>query len=38
VTLARTGFDAWLLALVGGISILGGLGLLVGQRRGRLDS
>lgn len=38
VTLARTGFDAWLLALLGGISITGGLGLLVAQRRGRLNS
>ena len=36
VTLARTGFDAWVLALIGGVSLAGGLGLLVAQRRGRL--
>ena len=36
VRLARTGFDAWLLALVGGISLAGGLGLIAAQRRGRL--
>jgi hypothetical protein len=38
VTLARTGFDAWVLALVGGVLIAGGVGLLVAQRRGRLSS
>jgi len=37
VTLARTGFDAWVLALVGGVAIAGGLGLLVAQRRGKLN-
>ncbi len=38
VTLARTGFDAWVLALLGGLSVAGGLGLLAAQRRGRLSS
>ena len=38
VTLARTGFDAWVLALLGGLSLAGGLGLLVAQRRGRLNA
>ena len=38
VTLAQTGFDAWVLALVGGLSLAGGLGLLVAQRRGRLNA
>jgi hypothetical protein len=33
VTLARTGFDAWALALVGGIALFGGIGMLVAQRR-----
>src|SRR5215210_2349774 len=28
VTLARTGFEAWALALMGGLSVAGGLGLL----------
>src|SRR5215218_9883306 len=28
VTLARTGFDAWTLALLGGLSLAGGIGLL----------
>ena len=37
VTLARTGFDAWVLALIGGVSLAGGLGLLAAQRRGRLS-
>ncbi len=37
VTLARTGFDAWVLALIGGLSLAGGLGLLAAQRRGRLS-
>jgi hypothetical protein len=36
VTLARTGFDAWLLAVIGGLSLAGGLGLLAAQRRGRI--
>jgi hypothetical protein len=38
VTLARTGFDAWLLALFGGLSLAGGLSLLVLQRHGRTES
>ena len=37
VTLARTGFDAWVLALVGGVAIAGGIGLLAAQRRGKLN-
>ena len=36
VGLARTGFDAWILALVGGVALAGGLGVLAAQRRGRL--
>jgi len=36
VGLAVTGFDAWILALVGGAVFAGGLGLLAAQRRGRL--
>ncbi len=35
VTLARTGFDTWVLALIGGVSLAGGLGLLAAHRRGR---
>ena len=38
VTLARTGFDAWILALIGGAALAGGLGLLAAQRRGRLSA
>jgi len=38
VQLARTGFDAWMLALLGGLSLAGGLGLLVAQRRGRIGA
>jgi hypothetical protein len=38
VTLARTGFDAWILALVGGAALAGGLGILALQRRGRLSA
>ena len=38
VTLAQTGFDAWVLALVGGLALAGGLGLLVAQRRGRIGA
>ena len=38
VTLARTGFDAWVLALIGGVALAGGLGLLAAQRRGRLTA
>ena len=36
VGLAQTGFDAWILALLGGVSLAGGLGLLAAQRRGKL--
>lgn len=32
VTLARTGFDAWILFVVGGASVAGGLGLLAVRR------
>ena len=38
VTLARTGFDAWVLALIGGLTLAGGIGLLAAQRRGRLSA
>ena len=38
VSLARTGFDAWVIALLGGVSLAGGLGLLAAQRRGRLSA
>ena len=38
VTLARTGSDVWILALVGGVALAGGLGLLAAQRRGRLSA
>ena len=38
VTLARTGFDAWVLALIGGVAVAGGLGLLAAGRRGRLSA
>jgi hypothetical protein len=38
VTLARTGFDAWILALIGGAALAGGIGLLALQRRGRLNA
>ena len=34
VPLARTGFDAWIIVLLGGVSLAGGLGLLAAQRRG----
>src|ERR687894_1340557 len=34
VTLARTGFEAWVLALLGGLSLAGGVGLLAPQRPG----
>jgi hypothetical protein len=36
--LAVTGFDAWIVALVGGGMLAGGLGLLTAQRRGRLSA
>jgi hypothetical protein len=38
VALARTGFDAWILAALGGLALAGGLGLLAAQRRGRLSA
>ena len=38
VRLAVTGFDAWLLAVIGGLSLAGGLGLLAAQRRGRIGA
>ena len=38
VHLARTGFDAWVLALLGGVAVAGGIGLLAAQRRGRLTA
>ena len=38
VTLARTGFEAWVLALLGGLSLAGGIGILAAQRRGRLSA
>ena len=34
VRLARTGFDAWILAVLGGLALAGGLGMLAAQRRG----
>ena len=36
--LAYTGFEAWVLALVGGASIAGGLGMLAARRRTGLSS
>jgi hypothetical protein len=33
VVLARTGFDAWILALIGGIAVLGGIAMLAARRR-----
>jgi hypothetical protein len=38
VTLARTGADAWILALIGGLAVAGGVGILAAQRRGRLSA
>ena len=38
VRLARTGFDAWVLGLVGAVALAGGIGLLAAQRRGRLSA
>jgi hypothetical protein len=38
VTLARTGADAWILALIGGLAVAGGVGILAAQRRGRLNA
>jgi len=38
VTLARTGFEAWVVALLGGAALAGGLGLLAAQRRGVLSA
>jgi len=33
VSLARTGFDAWILALIGGAALAGGVGMLALRRR-----
>jgi len=33
VSLARTGFDAWVLAVIGGFALAGGLGMLAVRRR-----
>jgi hypothetical protein len=33
VVLARTGFDAWILALIGGVAVLGGIAMLAAHRR-----
>jgi hypothetical protein len=33
VGLARTGFDAWVLALIGGLAVIGGIAMLATQRR-----
>ena len=38
VRLAVTGFDAWMFAVIGGLSLAGGLGLLAAQRRGRIGA
>jgi hypothetical protein len=38
VALARTGFEAWILAALGGLALAGGIGLLAAQRRGRLSA
>jgi LPXTG-motif cell wall-anchored protein len=38
VTLARTGMDAWIFALIGGLAVAGGVGILAAQRRGRLNA
>ena len=35
VELAETGFDVWVLALLGGLALAGGAGLLAAQRLGR---
>jgi len=35
--LARTGFQAWVVALIGGVALAAGLGLLAAQRRGKLN-
>jgi LPXTG-motif cell wall-anchored protein len=37
VTLARTGADAWIFALIGGVALAGGIGLLSVQRRRQTD-
>ena len=34
VRLAQTGFDAWILAVLGGLALAGGVGMLAAQRRG----
>ncbi len=38
VSLARTGFDAWILALIGGAALAGGVGMLALRRRGVLSA
>src|SRR5215218_9067775 len=38
VTLARTGFEAWILALIGGAALAGGVGMLALRRRGVLSA
>src|SRR5215211_4995520 len=38
VTLARTGFEAWILALIGGAALAGGVGMLALRRRGGLSA
>jgi LPXTG-motif cell wall-anchored protein len=37
VSLARTGFDAWILVVIGGVALAGGLGILTVQRRMQLS-
>jgi hypothetical protein len=38
VSLAHTGFDAWIVALIGVAALTGGIGLLAAQRRGRASA
>jgi len=38
VSLARTGFEAWILALIGGAALAGGVGMLALRRRGVLSA
>ena len=38
VVLARTGFDAWVLALIGGVALLGGIAMLAGAVASRARS
>jgi LPXTG-motif cell wall-anchored protein len=37
VVLAHTGFDAWILVVIGGVALAGGLGILTVQRRRQLS-